>query len=201
MTGQVVSHYRVLDQLGSGGMGVVYRAEDLRLTRHVALKFLSALRAADPVAVERFRREAEAASAMNHPHICTLHDIGEHDGQLFLVLELLEGRSLASTLAAGPLPASQTITLALQIADGLDAAHAKGIVHRDLKPSNIWITSRGDAKILDFGVAKLADPLEAGRVVTATRPMVTAAGDSVGTPQYMSPDTWSISTSIGPGAL
>ena len=188
MTGQVVSHYRVLDQLGEGGMGVVYRAEDLRLKRHVAIKFLSSPRSAEPAAVERFRREAEAASALNHPHICTVHDVGHHDGQPYLVLELLEGQSLARMVAAGPLSTERTITYALQIADALDAAHAKGIVHRDLKPSNIWVTARGDAKILDFGVAKLADAKATGQTATSTQLVVTAPGVSVGTPQYMSPE-------------
>jgi serine/threonine protein kinase len=187
MTGQDVSHYRVLEELGSGGMGVVYRAQDLRLKRYVALKFLSSARSAEPAAIERFRREAEAASALNHPHICTVYDVGEHDGQPFLVLELLEGRSLAAIVAAGPLPPERIVAHALQIADALDAAHAKGIVHRDLKPSNVWVTTRGDAKILDFGVAKLADSLAIGRA-PSTELVVTAPGASIGTPQYMSPE-------------
>ena len=185
MTGQVVSHYRVLDQLGEGGMGVVYRAEDLRLKRHVALKFLSLSRSAEPAAVERFRREAEAASALNHPNICTLYDVGDHEGQPFLVLELLEGQSLQRVLAAGPLPTERTVAHALQIADALDAAHTKGIVHRDLKPSNIWVTARGDVKILDFGIAKLAEPTANSDL---TAPVVTAPGASIGTPQYMAPE-------------
>ena len=188
MTGQIVSHYRLLDEIGGGGMGVVYRAEDLRLKRHVAVKFLSLSRAAEPAAVERFRREAEVVSALNHPYICTLHDVGEADGRQFLVLELLEGRSLDTTLANGPLTPERTLTYALQIADALDAAHAKGIVHRDLKPSNLWVTARGDIKILDFGVAKLTEAPEPGRAATATRAAVTAPGDSVGTPRYMSPE-------------
>jgi serine/threonine protein kinase/tetratricopeptide (TPR) repeat protein len=188
MTGQIVSHYRLLVEIGGGGMGVVYRAEDLRLKRQVALKFLSSSRAVDAAAIERFRREAEAVSALNHPYICTLHDVGEHDGRPFLVLELLEGRSLQRVLAAERLTVERTLRYALQIADALDAAHAKGIIHRDLKPSNLWVTTRDDIKILDFGVAKLAETPEPGPNPATTRVAVTASGDSVGTPQYMSPE-------------
>src|SRR5262245_8181473 len=180
MTGQVVSHYRVMEQLGAGGMGVVYRAEDLRLKRNVALKFMPSSLSTDPAAVERFRREAETASALNHPHICTLFDVDEYDGQQFLVLELLEGQSLVSVIADGPLSLERTATYALQLSDALEAAHAKGIVHRDLKPSNIWVTSRGQVKILDFGIAKLLDPLAAGEPAAATRLAITTPGDSVG---------------------
>jgi serine/threonine protein kinase/tetratricopeptide (TPR) repeat protein len=188
MTGKVVSHYRVLDKLGSGGMGEVFRAEDLRLKRQVALKFLPPGLSSDQAAVERFKREAEAASALNHPHICTLHDIDEHEGRRFLVLELLEGQALNEAIASGPLPARRVADLALQIADALDAAHAKGVVHRDLKPSNIWVTSRGDAKLLDFGVAKLIDSVDGVRRDASTRMLVTSSGDSIGTPDYMSPE-------------
>jgi Tfp pilus assembly protein PilF len=190
LTGTTIGSYRILAKLGEGGMGVVFAAEDLRLGRRVAIKFLPDEASADSAAVERFLREARAISSLNHPHICTLHDIGGHEGRQYMVMELLEGETLRSRIARGPIPLDDVLVMGADIADALDAAHGKGIVHRDLKPANLFVTTRGQVKVLDFGVAKLADSKgDAASLNTqsASDPL-TRAGSTLGTIQYMSPE-------------